>query len=101
MFGWMQDAAGSIAGWLGEGVASFFEWLFGGLLTIVTKVVNACNNVFDVLDSLWNFAIGLKDNLFGLIGAFFPFVPEAVMTVISLGLLAILLAGIVKKVWGK
>lgn len=101
MFGWIQDTVSSIAGWLGDGVASFFDWLLGGILTLVTKVVDALNSVFDVLDSLWNFAIGLKDNLFGLIAAFFPFVPEPVMTVISLGLLAILLAGIVKKVWGK
>lgn len=101
MFGWIQDTVGNIAGWLGDGIASFFEWLFGGIITIVTKVVDAFNSIFDVLDGLWNFAIGLKDNLFGLVGAFLPFIPAPVLTVISLGLLAVLLAGIVKKVWGK
>ena len=101
MFGWLQDAVSSIAGWLGEGVASFFEWLFGGIITIVTKVVEAFNSVFDVLDGLWSFAIGLKDNLFGLVSVFLPFIPAPVLAVISLGLLAVLLAGIVKKVWGK
>lgn len=101
MLGWIGDAVGDIAGWLGDGIGSFFDWLFGGILTIFTKIVEAAGSFWDVLDSLWNFAVGFKDSLFGLLAAFFPFIPEPVMAVVSLGLLAALLAGIVKKVWGK
>lgn len=98
MFGWIKNAVGSIAGWLGDGIGSLFDWLLGGVATIFTKIVDAANGFWDVLDSLWTFAAGFKDSLFGLFSAFFPFVPAPVMTVISLGLLAVLIAGIVKKV---
>lgn len=98
MFSWIKSAVGSIAGWLGDGIGSLFDWLLGGAATIFIKIVDAANGFWDVLDSLWNFAVGFKDSLFGLLSAFFPFIPEPVMTVISLGLLAVLIAGIVKKV---
>lgn len=98
MFGWIADTVGSIGEWLGDGIASFFDWLLGGIVTVLTAIVDAAASFFDVLDALWDFAVGFKDNLFGLFTAFFPFVPEAVVTVISLGLLAVLIAGIVKKV---
>lgn len=101
MLDWIGGAVSDIAGWLGDGIGSFFDWLLGGIVTIFTKIVDAFNGFWDVLDSLWNFAVGFKDSLFGLLSAFFPFIPEPVMAVISLGLLAALLAGIVKKVWGK
>ena len=101
MLDWIGGAVSDIAGWLGDGIGSFFDWLLGGIITIFTKIVDAFNGFWDVLDSLWNFAVGFKDSLFGLLSAFFPFIPEPVMAGISLGLLAALLAGIVKKVWGK
>lgn len=98
MFGWIKDTVGSIGSWLGDGAGSLFDWLLGGVAVIFTKLVDAANGFWDVLDSLWDFAVGFKDSLFGLFSAFFPFVPEPVMAVVSLGLLAVLLAGIVKKV---
>lgn len=98
MLTWISSAVGSIGSWLGSGIASLFDWLLGGLVTVFTKIVDAANGFWDVLDSLWNFAVGFKDSIFGLFSVFFPFIPESVMTVISLGLLAVLIAGIVKKV---
>lgn len=101
MLDWITGAVGDIASWIGNGIGSFFDWLLGGIATIFTKLINAACGFWDVLDALWNFAIGFKDSIFGLFAAFFPFIPEPVMTAISLGLLAVLLAGIVKKVRGK
>ena len=101
MFSWIKSAVGSITGWLGGGIGEFFDWLLGGIATIFTKIIDAANGFWSVLDSLWNFAVGFKDNLFGLFTAFFPFVPAPVSTVIALGLLSVLLAGLVKKVRGK
>lgn len=98
MFGWIKDTAGSIAGWLGDGVGSLFDWLLGGIATIFTAIVDAANGFWEVLDSLWDFAVGFKDSIFSLLTAFFPFLPEPVLSAVSLGLLAVLLAGIVKKV---
>ena len=98
MFGWIKDTVSSITGWLGSGIASLFDWLLGGLADIFTAIVDAANAFWDVLDGLWDFATGFKASLFSLVSAFFPFIPASVMTVISLGLLVVLIAGIVKKV---
>lgn len=101
MLSWIKTTVGSVVGWLGSGIGSLVGWLLGGIATIFTKIFQAANSFWSVLDSLWDFAVGFKDALFGLFTAFFPFVPAPVSTVIGLGLLAVLLAGIVRKVRGK
>lgn len=97
MLGWIKVIVGSISGWLGDGVASFMDWLLGGLADVLTAVINAAGGFWDVLDAIWSFALGFREDILSLLTIFFPFVPEAVAAVISLGLLAILIAGIVKK----
>lgn len=97
MLNWLGDA---LMG-LGEGLASLLSWVFSGLLSVVTKVLSAAGGVFDLLDALWGFFVGIKDSLLGLVAVFFPWIPPEVLTVISLGLFSVLLAGIVKKVRGK
>lgn len=98
MDNWLTQAVGNIGSWLGSGLSSFFNWLLGGIITVVTMIIDAASGFWDVLEAIWDFAISFKDSIFDLIGAFFPFIPEPVMTVLSLGLLAILIAGIVRKV---
>lgn len=98
MVNWLENAVGSIGSWLGEGIGSFVRWLFGGLITVLEKVIEAARGFWDVLTSLWNFGVGFIHNIFSLFCSFFPFVPEPVMTVLSLALLAILVAGVYKKV---
>ena len=97
MLNWLGDA---LMG-LGEGLASLLSWLFSGLISVVTKALSAAGGVFDLLDALLGFFVGIKDSLLGLVPVFFPWIPSEVLTVISLGLFAVLLAGIVKKVRGK
>lgn len=97
MLGWLESAVSGIFSWLGNGLGSFFKWLLDGVVTIFTKVINAADGFLDVLDALWGFAIGFKDDLLILFTTFFPFVPAEVVTVISLGLIAVLIAGFVKK----
>ena len=101
MLNWIKDSVGNIAGWMGNGVASLFDWLLGGLATVVTKAVDALGGFWDVLDAIWDFAVGFIGVIINLFGAFFPFVPAPVATVIGLGLSSVLIAGIVKKVRGK
>jgi hypothetical protein len=98
MFSWIGNAVSDISSWLGDGVASLFNWLFGGLQILLTKLIDAFSGFWDVLDSLWEFAIGFKDSVFDLFTAFFPFVPAPVTTVIFAGFVAVLVAGIYKKV---
>lgn len=97
----MLDWLGSALQGLGEGVTSILSWLFSGVISVITKMLNAAGGIFDLLDALWGFFISIKDALLGLLPAFFPWIPADVSAVISLGLFAILLAGIVKKVRGK
>lgn len=97
----MSDFLSAALGGLGSGLKAILSWLFSGLISIVTKAIRALDGIFDVLDSLWDFFVSIKDAAIGLMSAFFPWIPAQVMTVISLGFLAVLLAGIVKKVRGK
>ena len=97
----MLDWLGSALQGLGEGVVSILSWLFSGVISVITKCLDAAGGIFDLLDALWGFFVSIKDALLGLLPAFFPWIPADVSAVISLGLFAILLAGIVKKVRGK
>ena len=97
----MLDWLGSALQGLGEGVVSILSWLFSGVISVITKMLNAAGGIFDLLDALGGFFVSIKDALLGLLPAFFPWIPADVSAVISLGLFAILLAGIVKKVRGK
>lgn len=100
MLDWLSSVATSVAGWVGDGFASLFEWFFSGIITIVTAVINGLDSVFELLDSIWEFAIGFIDSISDLFTTFFPFVPESVVSVIFLGLFAVLLVGIIRKVRG-
>ena len=97
MLNWIKNVVGSIAVLMGDGVAWLFDLLLGGLATVVTKVVDAAGGFWDVLDAIWDFAVGFKDSVFSLFTTLFPFIPEPVAATIALGLLAVLIAGIVKK----
>ncbi len=101
MLSWITNTIGNISSWLGDGVASLFNWLLSGLGTLLTKIINAFTGIWDVLDSIWDFAVSLVTNLMTMFGSFFPFVPASVLTVLNLGLIAVLIAGIVNKVRGK
>lgn len=101
MLKWIGDALASTASWLGQGVASLLNWLLSGLISLATKVLDAAGGIFDLLDSLFGFFTSVKDALVGLLQVVFPWVPPEVMTVITYGLFAVLLAGIVKQVRGK
>lgn len=101
MLNWIANAVSSIASWVGSGVASLIEWLLGGLDTLLTKIIDAANGLWDVLESLWNLGVGFKDSLVKLVTVAFPFLPDPVAAVIGFGLLAVLIAGIVKAVRSK
>ena len=101
MLDWLGSALQGAVSFLGEGIVSILSWLLSGMISVLTRVLNAASGIFDLLDALWGFFVSIKDALLGLIPAFFPWIPPEVSTVISLGLFAILLAGIVKKVRGK
>ena len=50
-----------------------------------------------MLDAICDFAVGFKDSVFSLFTSLLPFVPEPVLSTLALALLAVLIAGIVKK----
>lgn len=98
MLSWLSNAVENITSWVGSGVASLIEWLLQGLDTLATKIIDASNGLWDVFDSLWNFAVGFKDSLVKLLTVFFPFLPAPVALTIGLGLFAAMIAGIIKVV---
>ena len=97
----LVSALQDIGTWLGTGVMSLLSWLLSGVLSILSKVISAASGIFDLLDAIWNFFVSIKDAVLGLLPSLFPWIPADVMNVISLGLFAVLLAGIFKKVSGK
>lgn len=101
MLDWLGTAIQDVGSWLGSGVMSILSWLLSGVISVVSKILGAFGGVFELLDSIWNFFVSIKDATLGLLPALFPWIPADVMNVISLGLFAILLAGIVKRVRGK
>ena len=100
MLNWISNAVGSIGNWLGSGVSSLFKWLFTGIAAILTKVVQAMDSLWSLLDAIWDFAVGLIQSVMRLFGLFFPFLPAEVTAVISMALLAAAIAGIYKRVRG-
>ena len=92
---------GDVLNVIGSGIGSLLSWLFSGLISVVSRVIRAVGGIFDLLDSLFNFFFGLMNTALNLLDTLFPWIPADVMAVISMGVLAILLAGIVKKVRGK
>ena len=101
MLNWLGDALKGAVSFLGEGVVSILSWLLSGVISVISKILEAGGGIFDVLDALFGFFVSIKDSVLGLIPAFLPWIPAEVVTVISLGLFAVLLAGIVKQVRGK
>lgn len=97
MFGWITNLVGSVGGWLGSGIANLVDVVFGGIATIFAAIINAADGLWDVLDALWDFAMGFREDILALLTTFFPFVPVEVSAVLSMGIVAVVIAGIVKK----
>lgn len=98
MFTWLESMGIHVTEWLGSGIASAFKWLFGGLVEILTKIIDAAGGLWDVLTALLDLLFGFKDVLYELLLVYVPFLPEPVAAVIALGLLAGVIFGIVSLV---
>lgn len=94
------NALGDIGGFVSSGIASFFEWLFGGILAILGKVIEAFQGIFAVFDAIFEFGFTFLESIAGLLGTFLPFVPEGVLIAFECALIAVLIAGIYRKVRG-
>lgn len=101
MLDWLANAAGNFADWVGSGTASLVEWLLGGLVDMFTLIMDAADSIWGVFESIWDLGVTFTESLAGSIATLCPFLPEPVIGVIGTGLLAIVIAGIVKKVRGK
>lgn len=101
MLNWISDVVSDFTGWVGEGVAAVVEWLLGGLADMFTLIVDSVDGIWSVFESLWNLGSSFVGALFNLFGLLFPWFPAPVANAISAGLIAVLIAGVVKKVRGK
>lgn len=100
MLNWIANAAGDIAGWVGEGFASLIRWLLSGLADMFTLIFDAADGIWAVFESVWTLATGVVDAVLSVFSTLFPFVPEPVANVISAGLIIVVIAGVVQKVRG-
>lgn len=101
MFEWIGNAVSNFTDWVGSGAASAVEWILGGLADMVTIIIDAANGIWSVFEALWNLGGSFVGSLVSMFGVLFPFVPEPVANVITYGLIAVLIAGVVRKVRGK
>ena len=85
-----------IGEWLGEKASDFFGWLLGGLGQIFEAIFDGLLGVFDVLDAVWNFFVGILDAVGSLLRIVIPFLPDNVSAVISSALLVVIIIGAVK-----
>ena len=76
------------------------SWLLGGINTVLSKLVEASRVFWDLLDAIWDFLVGFKDSLLSLFSAWFPWIPAEVTAALSLALLAVVIAGVYKRVRG-
>ncbi len=82
------DLLGGLVGGLIDGLVSLLEMLLGKLGTVVEAILS----VFAVLPSLFT---GFLD----LLSALFPFLPEEIMTVLTFGIIACVVIGIIRLIW--
>lgn len=101
MFKWIGNAIKGVASAVGDGIASILSWLLSGLLSVLSKILRAFGGAFGLLDAIWDFFVEIKDTFIDLLAAFFPWIPEDVLTVLTLGLVAVLLAGVIRAIRGK
>ena len=95
MFAWLKNVGHHFTDWLGDGLGSFFNWIFGGIAEVLTKVIDAAGGLWDLLDAICGIFIGFKDLILELLFLFFPFIPAEVAAVISWGMFAGVIFGIV------
>lgn len=98
MFEWIGNAVSKFTGWLGSGAASAIEWILGGLADMITIIINAANGIWSVFEALWSLGSSFVGALASMFRLVFPFAPEPVANVITAGLIAVLIIGIVKVV---
>lgn len=101
MLDWIGQSVSSFTDWVGSGIASLLEWLLGGLVDLVTIVTDAANGIWGVFDALWNLGSSFIGSIMALFGVLFSFMPAPVASAIGAGLIAVLIAGVVKVVRGK
>lgn len=65
---------------------------------IFTPLIEVGEAFLDLFNAIWDFAAGMLGSLGDLFDAFFPFVPPAVSTAVTFGLLAVFILGIIDKV---
>lgn len=98
MLDWIGNAVNKFTDWFSDGTASAVEWLLGGLSDTVTIIIDAADGIWKVFDALWTLGSSFVSSIFSLFNIVFPFLPEPVLNVFSAGLIAVLIAGIVRVV---
>lgn len=98
MFDWITNAASNAGAWISDGFGNFIDWILSGLSVLFSPIIEIGEAFLDLFNAIWDFAAGLLGSLGDLFDAFFPFVPPAVSSAVTFGLLAVFILGIIDKV---
>ena len=71
MLDWVSEAFQGAVSFIGESLVKILDWLLSGIVSVLTKAIDAADGVFDVLNSLWNFFVSIKDLLLNLFSEIF------------------------------
>ena len=98
MLDWVKNTSANVGSWISDGFGNFIDWLLSGLHMVFSPLIEVGEAFLDLFNAIWDFAAGLLGSLGDLFDAFFPFVPPAVSTAVTFGLLAVFILGIIDKV---
>lgn len=98
MIDWVKNAASSAGSWISDGFGNFIDWILSGLHMLFTPIIEVGEAFIELFNAIWDFAAGLLSSIGELFRAFFPFIPPAVSTAVTFGLLAVFILGVINKV---
>lgn len=80
-----------------SGIGSVVGGIIKGLLSLLTKAVEAISGIGDLFASFVDSVVGLFGGFTDFLGAVFPFLPEEFFTIFCLGMILLVAAAVLRK----
>ena len=98
---WLGKKLGELLGSIGEGVIGLIQTALGkildGLIGIVNMISEKLNTVVEAIFKVFDEIPGIFTGFTDFMSAVFAFVPPEIITIITFGILAVVLVAIIKK----
>ena len=93
--GGVGDAVSGLLGGLGNILAGLIE----GLLKMAAQAVEALGGLIDIFNGLVDMILGFFSGFTGFLGSMFPFLPEETFVILNFGLILLIAAAVIKKLF--